>query len=124
MKSAWLAACLIAVVLSGCNVIPPERTRTLRLDVSISDDHQSMSIKNLGALTLDHLDVYIYTHDHHTYIFRFPPDKTLGPGQTASFLLSNLKDEKTGEAFSRWDQIYRIVVHTEREYWSGGGGRR
>ncbi len=124
MKPSLMAISLGCALLWGCGAIPAEKSRTLNLEVAVSDDHQSMSLRNNGSLTLDHLDVTIYTHDRHTYIFKFPEDTLLPPGKKASFLLSNCKEEKTGEAFAHWDQIYRIVVHTPTEYWSGGGGSR
>lgn len=115
---------LAGLLLAGCDTVPSDKTRSLRLDVALSDDHEEIIIHNIGALSLERIEVNIYTQDKRRFIFKFPEDIVLPPDKKARSLMSNFKEEKTGAAFSDWSQIYRIVVHTPTEYWSGGGTSR
>ena len=117
-------ACLLLLPLLCAGCIGQQKTRTLKLDVSVSDDHKQLLIRNDGALSLTHVVAHIYTANGQDYSFPFPEDTpALAPGKTAHVLLLSFKN-KEGDPFNDWTQLHRIQVETEHEYWAGGGTSR
>ena len=117
-----LVLALFPLLLAGC--VGEEKTRTLKLDVSISDDHKMILIRNDGPLSIENVVAHVYARNGDDYSFPFPAGTPPHPpGKTAKILLESFKMQD-GTPFTDWNKIYRIQVYTDREYWSGGGTGR